>query len=134
MSSLLLAAAGGSRLIAAMGELIPSACIVIGVLLCLLGCVGLLRMPDVFSRLQVVAKCVTGGTCLVLLGVALRMGCDELPGCAGAAAKAVLCLVVVLIAGPVAAHAIARGAHRAGVRQWDGAVGDEYLRDRSGEE
>jgi len=134
MNSALLAAVGFRGAIVALGQALPEILITAGAALCLLGCLGLLRMPDVFGRLQVSATCLGAGTCLVLLGVALRMGVTDHPGCEGCAAKAGLCVLVVLIAGPVATHAIARAAHRAGVRQWDGAVGDEYLKDRSGGE
>ncbi len=132
-SPLLILAAGEATPALALGSLLPEVLIVAGAVICLVGCLGLLRMPDAFTRLQVVGKCLTAGTCLILLGVALQTGWSGLEGGVGIAIKAALCAVFLLVAGPVAVHAIARGAHRAGVRQWGGAVGDEYLQDRSGE-
>ena len=96
----------------------------VGILFDLLGCVGLLRLPDVYNRIQASTKCVTLGTCSVLLGAAVAMG-------GPVAAKAFLCIVFVLIAAPTAAHAVGRAAHRSGIRLWDGSVGDEYLDDRN---
>jgi multicomponent Na+:H+ antiporter subunit G len=84
------------------------------------GCIGLLRLPDVYNRLQAATKCVTLGTCLILVGTAL--------GGASAAMsiKAVLCAVFILLTSPVGAHAIARGAYKSGVRLWEGSVMDRY--------
>jgi multicomponent Na+:H+ antiporter subunit G len=136
-SALLILAAGraGPHPVPASGlsSLLPEVLIVAGAVVCLVGCIGLLRLPDAFTRLQAVGKCLTAGSCLILLGVALQTGWSGLPDGVGTAIKAGLCAVFLLVAGPVAVHAIARGAHRAGVRQWGGAVGDEYLQDRSGE-
>ena len=98
--------------------------LLVGVAFDVLGCLGLVRLPDVYNRLQAATKCVTLGTCSILLGTAFYMG-------GGTAVKSLLCLMFVLVSSPVAAHAIARGAHRAGIRMWDGSVGDEYLEDKS---
>ena len=45
--------------------------IVIGILFDVFGCIGLVRLPDVYNRLQASTKCVTLGTILLLFGVAL---------------------------------------------------------------
>jgi len=121
--------AGGAALAdASLWEIVRAflgtALIVIGVLFDILGCIGLVRLPDVYNRLQAATKCVTLGTCSVLLGTALILG-------GGMAVKALLCAVFVLIASPTAAHAVARAAHRSGIRLWEGSVGDAYLEDRS---
>jgi multicomponent Na+:H+ antiporter subunit G len=97
----------------------------------LLGCIGLVRLPDVYNRLQAATKCVTLGTCSILLGAALWMLYSGADFGAPGAVKALLCLAFILVSSPVAAHAIARGAHRSGIRLWDGSVGDEYLEDKS---
>ena len=39
----------------------------------LVGCLGLVRLPDVYNRLQAGTKCVTLGTFLILLGVIVRL-------------------------------------------------------------
>ena len=44
-----------------------------------------------------------------------------------------LCIVFLALTSPVAAHAIARGAHRAGVKLWEGSVIDAYADDKEGE-
>ena len=146
MSSLPLAAADWAEALKAI--LHPGAVggffIVLGVAFDVFGCVGLVRLPDVYNRLQAATKCVTLGTCSILLGVAVVsapdcysvynavLGASEAcPGGGSIAAKALLCLLFILVTSPVAAHAIARGAHRSGIRLWDGSVGDQYLEDKS---
>ena len=110
-----------------MSDSIGLAFMVIGVFFDLLGCLGLVRLPDVYNRLQASTKCVTMGTCSILLGTFLIVG----PSAAGM--KSLLCIVFLVLTSPVAAHAIARGAHRAGVRLWDESVVDRYAEDREGE-
>ena len=85
-----------------------------------LGCLGLVRLPDVYNRLQAATKCVTLGTCSILFGVFVMTGFT------GAGFKALLCIVFLILASPVAAHAISRGAHRAGIKLWDKSVVDQF--------
>ncbi|HVL90658.1 MAG TPA: monovalent cation/H(+) antiporter subunit G [Actinomycetota bacterium] len=80
--------------------------------------VGLLRLPDVFSRMHAQTKAATLGLACILTGTAL-----SLPG--PAVAKVVLALVFQLITAPVAAHMIGRAAYRAGVTMWEGTLYDE---------
>ena len=93
----------------------------------LFGALGLVRLPDVYNRLQAATKCVTLGTCSILFGTFLVVG----PTSAGI--KALLCMIFLLLTSPVAAHAIARGAHRAGVKLSKESVVDKYLEDKEGE-
>jgi multicomponent Na+:H+ antiporter subunit G len=109
-----------------MSELIASICFGIGTAFTFFGCLGLLRLPDVYNRLQASTKCVTFGTMFMLVAVVVRSGIGSL------GIKALLCLLFILITSPTAAHAIARGAHHSGVRLWRSSVADEYLKDRGG--
>ena len=97
---------------------------VIGLLFDLMGTIGLVRLPDIYNRLQAATKCVTLGTCLILIALLIESGADAL------GIKALLCAVFILLTSPVGAHAIARGAHISGVKLWKGSVGDAYLADR----
>ena len=98
----------------------------IGLAFDIVGCVGLIRLPDVYNRLQAGTKCVTLGTFLILLGVILHDGFHSM------GLKALLCLWFIAMTSPTAAHAIARAAHRAGFPLWSGSVLDRYAEDDEG--
>ncbi len=110
-----------------MFELIGIFFISLGLMFDLLGCLGLVRLPDVYNRLQAATKCVTLGTCSILFGVFLVVGFSP------AGVKCLLCMAFLALTAPVAAHAVARGAHRAGVKLTDESVIDRYAQDREGE-
>ena len=103
-----------------MSDIIGYILIIVGVLFNIFGCIGLVRLPDVYNRLQAATKCVTLGTALLLFGVAV------ISGVSATAAKAIICAVFILITSPTAAHAIAKGAHASGVQLWDQSVVDKY--------
>jgi multicomponent Na+:H+ antiporter subunit G len=109
-----------------MSEIAGTVLLLVGLTFNVLGCVGLIRLPDVYNRLQAATKCVTLGTCLILLGVVITAAAS---GTAAVAVKALLCLVFVLITSPTAAHALARGAHASGVELCEQNVVDRYAED-----
>ena len=111
-----------------MNELAAQWIIGIGLAFNLFGTIGLVRLPDVYNRLQAATKCVTLGTCMILLGVLVGAWGGH-AGITAMGAKAVLCAVFLLLTSPVAAHAIARGAYRSGVRLWEKSVIDRYGED-----
>ena len=106
-----------------MSEIISYIFISIGLIFNFFGCVGLVRFPDIYTRLQAATKCVTLGTCFILFGVLIFFGLS------GTGLKAVICEVFILITSPTAAHAIARGAHLSGVKLWEKSVVDKYRED-----
>lgn len=103
-----------------MTDIIGYILITIGVLFNIFGCIGLVRFPDVYNRLQASTKCVTLGTILLLVGVALASGSGAM------SAKAIICAVFVLMTSPTAAHAIAKGSYASGVELWENSVVDKY--------
>ena len=84
------------------------------------GCVGLLRLPDVYNRCQAATKCVTLGTIFLLAGTAVVTASPAI------ALKAGLCAMFVLFTSPAAAHALVRGTYLAGVRLWDKSVVNKF--------
>jgi multicomponent Na+:H+ antiporter subunit G len=106
-----------------MSEIIGYILIMIGIFFNISGCIGLVRLPDVYNRLQASTKCVTLGTILLLVGVAL------ISDVAALNAKAIICAVFILITSPTAAHAIAKGAYASGVKLWENSVVDKYGED-----
>ena len=103
-------------------ELIGTVLIGIGIAFDLFGTLGLVRLPDVYNRLQAATKCVTLGTCFILVGAGVTGGGELL-------VKSLICVAFVLLTSPVGAHALARGAHRAGVKLWEKSVVDKYAED-----
>ena len=108
-----------------MNEIIGMSFIILGLAFDFFGCLGLIRLPDVYNRLQAATKCVTLGTCGILLGLLLFKGFTA------AGIKAILCIIFIILTAPVSAHALSRGAHKSGVKLWDKSVCDKYEEDKS---
>ncbi|MBN1788231.1 MAG: Na+/H+ antiporter subunit G [Sedimentisphaerales bacterium] len=96
----------------------------VGIFFDISGCIGLVRFPDVYNRLQASTKCVTLGTIMILGGTALIIGTGAIAG------KAIICAVFILITSPTAAHAISRGAHSAGISLTDKSIIDRYAEEK----
>lgn len=111
-----------------MNEMIGIVLFIIGAGFNFFGCLGLMRLPDVYNRLQASTKCVTFGTIFILFGVLISSGFTA------TGMKAVLCLIFILITSPTAAHAISRGAHRSGIALWKKSVIDVYQQDKEGQQ
>ena len=111
-----------------MSEFIGYVLLSIGVAFDLFGCIGLVRLPDVYNRLQAATKCATLGTAMILVSVFFFTGFGAIT------IKALLCIWFILITSPTAAHAISRAAHRSGIRLWEGSYLDKYAEDREGKE
>ncbi|MFW6189604.1 MAG: monovalent cation/H(+) antiporter subunit G [Planctomycetota bacterium] len=103
-----------------MNEFIGIALIVVGLAFDLFGCIGLVRLPDIYTRLQAATKSVTLGTCMILVGVAVYAGLGPM------GIKALVCVAFVLVTSPTAAHAVARGAYKFGVEPAEPTVVDRY--------
>ncbi len=108
-----------------MSEVVAVILIAVGLGFDIFGCIGLLRLPDVYNRLQATTKCVTLGTCSILFGTFI------LKGFCPTGIKALLAAVFLFLTSPVAAHALARGAHKSGVKLWEKSVCDMYEEDKS---
>jgi multicomponent Na+:H+ antiporter subunit G len=88
--------------------LLAGALILAGLFFFLIGTLGLLRLPDFYTRVHAVTKCDALGAGLVLLGLAVLAGFDD-------SGIRILALIgLVLIGSPTAGHALARAAWRAG--------------------
>ena len=88
----------------------------------LLAAVGVLRMPDVFTRMQASTKASTLGLGCLLIGAALQLGDIA------SVIRVLSIAAFTLLTTPVAAHVIARAAYLAEVPLWKGTVLDERRR------
>ena len=90
----------------------------IGVFFNLLGGIGLLRFPDVYTRLHAGTKCTTFGSifiCGSVILIGLRMWYTGSTDGSVLAIHSLVALVAILLTNPTGAHAIARAAHRSGI-------------------
>lgn len=92
----------------------------IGVFFSLSGTVGILRMPDVYTRVQCSTKTITLGALPLLIALALAKGVETTYG-----SRALIIAVLLLIVNPVASHSLVRAAYKTGVPMWRGSVIDE---------
>ena len=106
-------------------DILGGALLTTGAVFLLLGGVGLLRMPDLFNRIQAGAKAPTLGTLLIFAGTAcLRPEWGE---------KLLLIALFMLYTSPLSSHVLARTAHRGGVEKAPITKVDRLAEDR-GEE
>jgi multicomponent Na+:H+ antiporter subunit G len=107
-----------------MREPVSAVLLVIGALFMLLAGVGIVRLPDLFMRLQAATKASTLGVGCMLLAVALHF--EDL----AVTTRAVLVIAFFCLTAPVGAHMIARAAYAAGVPLWAGTITDELREQR----
>jgi multicomponent Na+:H+ antiporter subunit G len=87
--------------------LIATIAVLIGTAFSILGIIGLLRLPDVYTRMHATGKVATFGGVLLAVAAAL-----VIPGTWG---KAAILIVLLVLAGPVISHAVGSAAYRLGI-------------------
>jgi multicomponent Na+:H+ antiporter subunit G len=102
-----------------MTETLAGGLILVGVLLALLAAIGVLRLPDVFTRMQASTKALTLGLGCLLAGHVLLHPSTE------TVIRAVSIAAFIMLTAPVSAHVIARAAARTGAPLWIGTHVDE---------
>lgn len=95
----------------------------LGSIFLLLGALGLLRMPDIYNRMQAGTKATTMGTLLFLSGIALGHGTEL------SIWKIILLILFIIFTNPLSSHALARAAHKAGIPLAKGSVKDDLTAD-----
>jgi multicomponent Na+:H+ antiporter subunit G len=93
---------------------------VIGLAASLSGVVGIIRMPDLYCRVQCATKNVTMGALPMLVAVVVAKGPISPFG-----SRALLLAFLLMVASPLATYALSRAAYHVGVEMWDGAVIDQ---------
>ena len=102
-----------------MSDAVSAGLMITGAAFALLAGAGVLRMPDLFMRMQAATKASTLGIGCIVLAVAVHFG--EL----GVATRAIATIIFVFLTAPVAAHMIARASYFVGVPLWEGTIIDE---------
>ena len=95
-----------------LSDYLSAALLIAGAIFFLAGTLGLLRFPDVYTRLHALTKADNVGLGLIVAGLAVH---SESWAAAG---KLLLIWLLVLLAGSGVAHLISRGALRRGIEPW----------------
>ncbi|UYF98802.1 MULTISPECIES: monovalent cation/H(+) antiporter subunit G [unclassified Halomonas] len=100
-------------------EFIKGALLLSGSLFILLAAIGLLRLPDLLTRMHATTKAAALGVILIMLASAMHFA--EV----GVVARSFAIILFILMTAPVAAHVIGRAGYFVGSRLWSGTVKDE---------
>ena len=90
-------------------DLLSWALIIFGSSFCIIAGVGVLRLPDYFSRIHAVGILDSLGAGALILGLVLQAGFTLIT------IKLFMILVIIVITGPTATHALARAALDSGL-------------------
>ncbi len=86
--------------------ILSDVCLVIGAVFCLIGALGLLRLPGFYTRLHAAGMIDTTGAGFLVLGFMIKAGLSLIT------VKLMFLLLFLLIASPTATHALAKTAWR----------------------
>ena len=92
----------------------------LGTAFMMVAAVGLLRLPDLYTRMHAVTKAGTLGIGFVLVSAAVAFGDVSV------AARAVVAILFVLFTAPVSAHMIGRAGYLGNVSLWEGTSFDDW--------
>lgn len=99
---------------------------IVGGAFLLLAAVGIVRMPDVYNRMQAGTKATTLGSILFLVGIGFAK-----PEWFG---KLALLIAFIVFTNPISSHALARASHKAGIRPTKKTVEDALAEDSLAED
>ena len=100
--------------------------ILMGSLLSLITSIGLIRLPDLYTRSHAASKSATLGVMSVLLGVFIYFWFDT----GYMNVRLLLGIVFVFFTSPVAGHLISRAAYNSKVKLWEKSIQDD-LKDKA---
>ncbi|MCK4475615.1 MAG: monovalent cation/H(+) antiporter subunit G [Methanophagales archaeon] len=93
-----------------------------GIIFMFTGVIGLLRLPDFYTRLHATGKCDTLGEVLIIAGLLLYHFFVYSPGAELSVklvpVKLLFLIVFIFLANPTATHAIMKAAYKTGVKPW----------------
>jgi multicomponent Na+:H+ antiporter subunit G len=105
-------------------SLIAAFLILVGSAFVLTAALGMIRLPDLYTRMHAASKAGTLGSCVML--VALAVFTDDL----SVTTRALGGVAFFLLTAPLSAHLLAKAAHASGLQLWDGSVMDDYTASR----
>ena len=96
--------------------ILGSICIFVGSLIFFLSALGVLRMPDIYNRIQTGTKATTLGLIFTMIGLFLFHP--------GWAPKLGILIVFVVLTNPISSHVVARAAHFTKLKKSDKTIKD----------
>lgn len=103
-----------------MTDLFAAVLLLGGTFFMLVAAIGLLRLPDLYTRMHAITKAGTLGVGLVLVAAAVHFA--DL----STITRAATVILFVLLTAPVSAHMIGRAGYLGGVALWDGTLFDQW--------
>jgi len=104
-------------------EWVASICFLLGCALTLIAAIGVLRFPDLLSRMHAATKPQVLGLVFTMVGLAISLGSSQLTW------KLMLVVAFQFLTAPVAAHMVGRAGYRTGKVREDLLVVDELTED-----
>ncbi|UII30589.1 monovalent cation/H(+) antiporter subunit G [Fulvivirga ulvae] len=105
-------------------EWIAIVLLALGALFILLASVGLIRLPDIYTRMHATTKAPTLGIMLMLTGLCIYF--PSFP----TVIKSLLILIFIFLTIPVASHMIGRSAHMMNTKKWKSTSRDDLEKSR----
>ena len=102
-------------------EILISFFIILGTFFIATSSFGLIRLPDLYSRIHAAAKGVTMGVACVMVGAIVYFVAHGY----GFSGKNLLAVIFIVCTVPAASHMIARAAYHTGVYMWEETICDE---------
>lgn len=93
-------------------QVLSGLCLLIGSFLMLSGALGVLRFPDLYTRMHAAGVTDTLAATLVVVGLLLLSGWSLV------SAKLIMILVFLMFSGPTSSHALAKAASNKGLVPW----------------
>ena len=101
------------------GNILAGIFVVMGASFALVAAIGILRLPDFYTRMHAASKAGTVGSALALVALAIvSVETAEV-------LRAIAAIVFFFLTAPISAHLLGKAAYSAGYRMWDGSVLDE---------
>lgn len=105
-------------------ELVAYVLLGIGSACALIGAMGIVRFPDVYNRIHANTVVVVGGAIMTMIGAGILGGLSIFT------LKVIVIAAFLFLTNPVGTHAIARAAHRSGVKLWKRSVVDKLKEEK----
>lgn len=118
-------ATGSSFTISGVRDLLAILTLTVGLFFMFVGVLGVLRLPDAYSRMHAASKCTTLGLTGMLIAAGLHLWTLDV------VAKSATVIIFTYIATPIGAHLLAKAAHHGKLPQWDRTLSDELAEDKA---